>query len=257
MYPRLRAVGRALALGELGHVLFAGGAALLLLGCSGSDSGASEAGISATGDAFSFELPGTPYGRIADGALHVLEQPDVHAVTAADGHFQIKGLAPGEDATFVLVASGFPEAQTRTFPALEAALERVTFQVPNDALLEALAGVLQITPDPTRCQMVTTITRVGKSIYDAGAHGEAGATVAVEPPLPAENGPVYFNSNVIPDRTLTESSDDGGVVFVNVPPGEYTLTASKLGVNFETVRMQCRANVLVNASPPYGLQALP
>ena len=35
-----------------------------------------------------------------------------------------------------------------------------------------------IEPDESQyCQMVTTVTRVGKSIYDAGAHGEAGATV--------------------------------------------------------------------------------
>lgn len=247
-------LGRAF---EVGHLLFAGATALLLSGCGGSDSDTSEGGMTATGDAFSFELPGTPYGRIADGALHVLEQPEVQAVTAADGHFEIHGLAPGKDATFVLVASGFPEAQTRTFQALYAALERVTFQVPNDALLQGLADVLQITPDPTRCQLVTTVTRVGKSIYDPGAHGEAGATVSIDPPVSAESGPVYFNSNVIPDRSLTESSDDGGVVFVNVPPGEYTLTAAKAGLKFETVRMQCRPNVLVNASPPYGLQALP
>ena len=34
------------------------------------------------------------------------------------------------------------------------------------------------------------------------------------------------------------------------------LTATKEGVKFEPVRLRCRAGVLVNASPPYGLQAL-
>jgi hypothetical protein len=101
------------------------------------------------------------------------------------------------------------------------------------------------------------VTRVGKSLYDEGAHGEAGATVTVEPALPPEHGPIYFNAAVIPDPSLTETSEDGGVLFVDVPPGTYTLHAQKDGVIFEDTLMQCEAGVLVNASPPYGLQALP
>ena len=92
--------------------------------------------------------------------------------------------------------------------------------------------------------------------YDNGAHGEEGATVTIEPAIPVEQGPIYFGSNVIPDPDLTETTDDGGVLFYNVPPGRYTLEANKKGVTFESVTMECRAGVLVNASPPYGLQAL-
>jgi hypothetical protein len=73
----------------------------------------------------------------------------------------------------------------------------------------------------------------------------------------AQVGPVYFNSAVIPDQSRKESSDDGGVLWGNVEPGEYRITATKPGATFASIRMKCRPGVLVNASPPYGLQALP
>jgi hypothetical protein len=138
----------------------------------------------------------------------------------------------------------------------EGGLDRITFQAVMPTIYMLLADMLAITPDPERCQLVTTVTRIGKSIYDDGAHGESGATVTIDPPLPAELGPIYFNASVRPDRTLTETSEDGGVLYVNVPPGEYTWTAHKDGVAFTQLKMQCRAGVLVNASPPRGLQVL-
>ena len=229
------------------------------LACSSSDDGAKPPEpipVHVSGDAFAFTLPGNPYGHIDGGTLSVLEAPDVSTVTDTNGHFELDGLMSGQTATFVLVAQDFPEAQTKSFTLPRGDLEKVTFQVPNQTLFDILASGLKITPDPKRCPLVSTITRVGKSIYDSGAHGEAGATVTIEPAVDATSGPIYFNANVIPDRTLTESSEDGGVVFLNVPEGEYTLTAHKDGVKFVPVHAKCRANVLVNASPPYGLQAL-
>ena len=96
----------------------------------------------------------------------------------------------------------------------------------------------------------------GGSYYDSGAHGEAGATVAIEPPVHPEKGPVYFNASVIPQRNLTETTEDGGVVFGTLPPGDYLLTATKPGVRFRQIKAKCRPGVLVNASPPWGLQVL-
>lgn len=80
--------------------------------------------------------------------------------------------------------------------------------------------------------------------------------MTIEPSLPPEHGPIYFNENVLPDPTRSETSEDGGVLFIQVPPGEYLLTAHKQGVEFVPLKMKCRPGVLVNASPPFGLQAL-
>lgn len=210
--------------------------------------------VQVSGDAFAFG-PGT---MVADATVTILELPDQQTTTDAAGHFVFEALPAGAAATFVFDKAGYPRIHTKTFTLPDSgAVEQVTFQAPDDATFGALGQIVGIVPDPTTCQIASTVTRVGKSLYDEGAHGEAGATVSIRPSLPAEHGPVYFNANVIPQLDLTETSDDGGVLFTNVPPGTYVLSASKQGVVFEDVTVQCEPDVLVNPSPPYGLQALP
>lgn len=239
------------------------------MGLDGGSSGAAETGsadtvdsagaaaIEVSGDAFAFTLPGTPYGLIDGATISILEQPGAVVQTDAMGHYVLPAVPAGSEATLVIEAEGFPLARTKTFTIPDSeSLERVTFQVPDATLFDALASLLAIEVDPAACQIVSTVTRVGKSIYDAGAHGEAGATVTLEPAIPAEHGPVYFGADVIPDRSLTETSEDGGVLYTNVPVGTYVMRAHKDGVTFEETTMKCEAGVLVNASPPYGLQAL-
>jgi hypothetical protein len=85
-------------------------------------------------------------------------------------------------------------------------------------------------------------------------HGVAGATVSIDP---AVSQPIYFNDNVLPDQAQTVSSGDGGVLFTNVPPGEYTLSATMPGMEFVTVHATCEAGWVVNANPVWGLHAIP
>lgn len=217
----------------------------LLAGCA--------EGATVSGDAFAFN-EGVD-ARVAGARVWVLEDPSRETMTDATGHFVFEGLPIDSDVTLVMDHPDYVPIQTGTLRLGAEGAERVTFQAVPPNVYDALSALLSLTPDPTRCQMVTTVTRIGRSVYDPGAHGEAGVTVTIDPPLPAESGPVYFNSMVFPDRTLTETSDDGGVLFVNVPEGEYTWTAHEDGVMFRQVRMQCRPGVLVNASPPWGLQA--
>jgi hypothetical protein len=228
-----------------------------------SDAGSAETSESSSGGVQTAAVSGDtfvfgPSTMLPTGSVTIRELPDASTTTDAAGHFAFEGLPPGVAATFVFEAEGYPLVSTKTFTLPEAGglLERVTFQVPDDATYGLLATLVEIVPDPEACQIASTVTRVGKSVYDPGAHGEAGATVTIDPPVAAENGPIYFDASVIPDLELTETSEDGGVLFVNVPTGTYTLTASKTGVEFETVEIACEAGVLVNASPPNGLQAL-
>ncbi len=228
--------------------------ALALLGGCGDDE-RTVALVSLSGDAIPFN--GGPDGRIEGAEIWILEQPERRVTTGADGHFEFSGLRAGSEATLVLEHPDYVPIQTGTILLGTGGAQRVTFQAVTPAIYNALAVLLDVEPDDSKCQMVTTITRVGKSIYDPGAHGEEGAVVTLDPPLPAENGPIYFNSSVIPDPSLEESSDDGGVLFIQVPPGEYVWTATKPGVEFSQVKMKCRPGLLVNASPPWGLQAQP
>jgi hypothetical protein len=217
------------------------------------------AGVFVRGHAFAFGPGG---GRVRDGYVTAEELPGRCARTDRDGAFALQGFAAGGTATLRLHHPDHNPIQTGTLEVLPEGLERVTFQAPDHSTYRVLELVLRLEADPSRCQLATTVTRVGLSLYDSSDHGEAEATVTIDPPLsaPAE-GPIYFEylnaQAIIPDRRLRQTTRDGGVLFLNVPPGDYTLTAHKPGVRFTTVRMRCRAGLLVNASPPWGLQALP
>jgi len=225
-----------------------------LLGC-GDDDGSPAALVSVSGDAFPFNVGHT--ARLEGAEIWILERPEMRMVTGPDGHFQFDGLPVGSEVTLVMEHPDYHPIQTGTIILGPEGAAQVTFQAVTYGIYNFLAQIVGIVPDEAgSCQMVTTVTRVGKSLYDPGAHGEAGVTVILDPPLPPEQGPIYFNAMVFPDYELTETSEDGGVLFVNVPPGTYVWTADKPGVDFTTVKMKCRPGMLVNASPPWGLQAL-
>lgn len=207
-------------------------------------------GVPLSGNALDF-LSGA---RIAGATVSLVERPEARTVTGSAGEFAFADLAEGDLATLVLDHPDYVPIQTASIRLGPEGASRVTFQAVTPFVYDAFADLLAVTPDPARCQLVTTITRVGKSIYDPGAHGEAGATVTLSPPVAAAQGPIYFNASVLPDRALVESSEDGGVLFVNVPPGVYRWSAFKPGAAFSWLTMTCRPGLLVNASPPWGLQ---
>lgn len=226
-------------------------------GGEGGSGGVAGPAFSISGNAFSFAPPGFPgWGRIEGASVTVLEMPEFSTTTVEDGYFIIEGLPINQEISLVLVAEGFPTTHTQTFTLTDADIEEVTFQVPNLNLYDLLALNLGVTLSEDKCQLVSTVTFLGGSLYLPNAHGEAGATVAIDPVDEDADGPVYFNESVIPDRSWDESSSDGGIVFLNTEPGDYILTATKEGVVFESVKLKCRAGVLANASPPHALQVI-
>jgi hypothetical protein len=227
--------------------------ASITAGCGGSaeTDGAPVVTASVTGNVFVF-----PFGKnLPDAEITILELPGQSCITDEDGGFRFDGLEQGSEVTFVMNHPQYPRAQTATFALGSENLEEVTFQVPGFLIYNFLAFILQEQPTDNRCQIVSTVTEKGKSLYNAWLrHGVEGATVHISPELPESRGPVYFNDLVLPDRSRTETSVDGGVIFVNVPPGDYQLTATKEGHSFSAARIKCTPGTLVNASPPWGLQ---
>jgi hypothetical protein len=283
------------------------GGALAAIGCSGSsgDANGGEGGaggeggmggapvptVSMGGIAWAFELPGTPYGRIAGATVSVLENPALTTTTNGQGEFTVEGIPVGSAATFVLEHENHPLTYSKTHTMPSEDVSNLTFQIPTNFLFGLIesglvdGGVID-SVDPEKCQIVSTFTRYGRTIGDDGPHGEPGALLFVAPANNSEYGPMYFNDMVLPDPSRTYSSLDGGVLLLNVEPGDYTLSASCVenpselyddfvaeyppetypeedlrcqteDVEFESVLMKCRPGVFLNASPSYGLQALP
>ena len=216
---------------------------------------------SAEGDVMSFGPGG---GTVAGLRVFVLELPELATVTDDDGHWRIEGIPLSTDVTFVLEGGDlrYP-MQTGTFTDLDRDLDWVTFQSPALEIVDLFEDLIGEATDPGRCHIASTVTRRGFSLYGGaadGTHGEPGATVTLSPPPAQGATPIYFNGlsfDVIwPDRTLAETTADGGVLFANVTPGTYTLTAQKAGAEIRPVTVTCRAGFLTNASPPWGLQVL-
>ena len=247
----------------------------LALGCSSSDAGPEAAAlpdagaevaveaapgplVDVTGKAFVFFSP-TGTDDVTGATIAATELPSSTTTVQADGTFALR-VPSGAAYSFTLTKQGFHTTQTATLLVGPSGLDRVGFQVPPDAVFAALASVVKVEADPTRCQIATTVSAAGTTPYGGDAVGEPGVTVTIDPPVPAASGPVYFayyaGGMILPDRALTETTVDGGVLFLDVAPGDYRLTAHKAGKTFTPVDLRCRAGVLVNAAPPRGLQTL-
>lgn len=210
--------------------------------------------VQVTGKAFVFGPSG---GSLAGATVSVVEAPEITSTIGADGTFALS-VPSGGEASFVVKMPEYHDTQSATFLIGPSGLDQVGFQVPTDGIFDFFSRLAKIEPDPERCQIVTTVSRAGTEPYGGDALGEPGVTVTLDPPV--DHGPVYFNwvkpGVILPDPTLHETTVDGGVIFANVPPGEYQMSATKTGKRFTSVKLRCRKGLLVNAAPPRGLQEI-
>lgn len=236
------------------------GTCLGLAGCGDDDSNdwvvGTGAPVRVNGHAFVFGPNG--YNLTLEGAtVAVAEAPSISTTVGADGTFAFD-VPSGAPVSFSLTQEGFHANQSAAIEIGPEGIARLGFQAPTNegfTLLGLLAGV---EPDPKRCQISTTISRIGTEPYGGDALGVEDAVASIDPPLPADSKVIYFafagGSTIYPDPARTTTSLDGGVIFSNVPVGEYTITATKAGLQFTSAVIRCRAGVLVNAAPPNGIQ---
>lgn len=235
---------------------------LLAAGC-GDDELAWSAGsgplVRVNGHAFVFG-PNSRGLTLEGASVAVAEAPEHATTVAADGTFALD-VPSGAPLSFSLTQPEFHPNQSAAIDLGPDGLAMLGFQTPTEETFSVLGSISEVVPDPERCQISTTISRLGTTPYGGDALGVEGAVATLSPPIPAADGPIYFayygDGFILPSRALTETSIDGGVIFSNVPPGEYTLTATKEGHRFSKVKIRCRAGVLVNAAPPNGIQELP
>lgn len=234
--------------------------AILVAGCAADDptahwtaNGGPPAHV--IGHAFVFG-PNTAALSLEGATVGIAELPGTTTSVAADGTFAFD-VPSGGPTSFTLTQPGFHPNQSATIDVGAAGIAMLGFQTPTDDAFDTLANIVRVTPDPSRCQISTTVSRSGTEPYGGDGLGVEGATATLEPP--AGDGPIYFayaGGTIYPDRSLVATSLDGGAIFANVPVGEYTLTATKPGTTFSSVAIRCRAGVLVNAAPPNGIQQL-
>jgi hypothetical protein len=73
-------------------------------------------------------------------------------------------------------------------------------------------------------------------------HGDPGVHVTLTPLVPAI-GPLYFNENVQPDPTCSSTSVDGGVTWINIPPGEYTAREDSRAFLLSALLPNCECSI--------------
>ena len=232
--------------------------AALLTACGGGDGEQ----VQLSGTAYKFNKPFT---RINGAVIRVAEDPSLSTRTDSNGVFSLK-VPAGKAATLYIEAAGYATVYSQTFTPT-ADIKNVNFQTPDLATYAGLYGLLTqigagVKPDATGCVIVSTVSVPAirnltiEEFLGFGAHGYAGAQATLEP---AGGTRIYFNSKVLPDPTETATTNDGGVVWVNVPPGVYTLSASdpaKPAQKFATATADCRLGRVINANPPQGLVGL-
>jgi hypothetical protein len=229
-------------------------ALLLVLGATAS----ARSTVHLRGTAYEFNTPTV----IGGATIRVAENPRLRAITRPSGAYDL--VVPARSrVTPYIVAPGYHTIYLQTFRTNGADLRNVNFQTPTTSVFQALAALLNVPVDAsgelTGCAIVSTIStrNIRDLSYPAfrayGAHGVAGATASSAPPLP---GPVYFNSDVVPDPSQPVSSDDGGVVWTDVPTGVYRISARSPEARFASFVATCRPGRAVNANPPWGLHEL-
>jgi hypothetical protein len=224
-------------------------------GDGGSAGHATTDTVSIDGDVLAFltEVPGP---RVAGAKVSIVEHPEKSFVTGSDAHFHFDGLVVGEDVTLVVEHPDFQTTTTATYVVPAGGLNPFSVQIVSTDLFTALSGVVPLPTELDKyCAIATTVARFGGSLYVRLRQGMPGVKAVLTPSVPAESGPLYFNEAVIPDSKQPSTSIDGGVLYYRIPPGDYTMTAEKDGIVFNTVRFHCTVGAIVNAGPPMGLVA--
>lgn len=215
------------------------------------------------GTAYTFNTP----DPIAGAVIKVVEFPEVSATTTTNGSYELQ-VPAGSKATPYIEAAGHSSIHLQTFTLDDAHegsdIDGVNFQTPTHDIYDGLKVLVEsfIGRDPFEGGgvIVSTVSDakvVGMpfdQFIEFHSHGVPGAVAFITPALAR---PIYFNQDVIPDNTQSTTSIDGGVLWPNVPPGRYVLTAELEGKTFARVEVECEIGRVVNANPVWGLHEIP
>lgn len=191
---------------------------------------------------------------VSGAIISVFEYPDLSVIADDDGAFSLGGLPDGVELTIAMEHPDYFPSLTRTFVLAGEDVTDVTFQALSTTIAAVAAAIVGVdADDPEVCIMATTVTAISAGMGTIWAVGEPGATVTTEPAIAAEYGPIYFNTSVTPDPSLSQTTTDGGVVIAGALEGRYEWYGHKAQYAFAPLTMRCVPGWLTNAAPPYGL----
>lgn len=228
--------------------------ALVVASGAGLRAQASDRTVTVSGVVYQFStmtyLPGAVVG--------VAEYPAVTTVSDASGRYTLT-VPDDVEVTAYAVFPGFVTMHLQTFETAGEPIENAHFQLVPQQVFDFLAYMIGLPLDPGACQVATTVslnevrhlTWWGQVNFFP--HGQEGATVQLSPA--GGVGPIYFNSQVMPDASLSQTSDDGGVLILNLAPGRYRMIAAHPDHRFAKATLLCEPGRFINASPPWGLWA--
>ncbi len=231
-----------------------------VLAASGGQAVSADPTVTISGRAYAFNHMDT---YIAGATIRVRELPRLSATTDASGDYSLKVPDDTNITPYIEPPPGYHQIDLQTFHARGKPIRNANFQTPADAEYNGLAALLEVPlgPDgrPEQCVIVTTASARNvrgvdyETFHERTPHGVAGATAHAEPALPS---PIYFNENVIPDRTQTATSDDGGIIWTEVPSGAYRVITGSVANRFASFLASCEPGRIVNANPPWGAYEL-
>lgn len=208
-----------------------------------------------------YELHSKTYLETDDNGYAVFHaNPGDRITPVFNGHRDFNRLAPIQGATMIVPENAGP------------IIKGPSLQIPS----KLLYGFLMWGFGWTRPGLHDVFATVSSSGIFENDVGEAGATVAlldmngnptgIRPcylgavfgltewftPIASLRAPARLAQRI----ARTKTSTDGGVLFRNVPPGNYKIVAEKYGVQFTTAYVRIiegQSPTVINASPPGGL----
>jgi hypothetical protein len=206
--------------------------------------------------------------RVPAAIVRVAEYPDISDPVAADGSYDIEVPDDATITPYIEAPEGYEDLYLQTFHTSGSDLEHVNFQIVPTGIYTFLASTLGVPLDENdkieQCAIVSTFsiheardaTTFDPGFKDVYPHGLPGSKARLTPVVGNSRGPIYFNEIVFPDLAQPSSSVDGGVLWVDVPPGYYWLEATHPTERLAPFLAHCENGRLVNANPPWGFYEL-
>ena len=144
--------------------------------------------------------------------------------TQADGSYLLEGPPAETDVSFTVTKDGYLGGAMSITTTLEP-LDIPVVSMAGEVILELQMGILDVDAVENTGQIAFSISN--------GINGDGINVPNIQTQLePASgSGPFYSNDSGLPDLELTETSANGGGVYVNVEPGIYSLTHLNIADN--------------------------